>query len=53
MERPLSYTHIRVAGQPGYKLPYPYALLPSSGRVVVVDPQGVSRLVDRKSLTKH
>lgn len=47
------WTHIKCDGQPGWKLPYAFALLPSSGRVVVIDPAGVTRLVNRKSITKH
>lgn len=53
MERPFGYTTVKCDGRPGYKLPYSYKLLPSSGRVVVIDPAGVTQLVSRKSLTKH
>ncbi len=53
MERPNDYTMIKHNGEPGWKLPYAYKLLPSGGRVVVVDPKGVSRLVSRKSLALH
>jgi len=53
MERPHEYTMVRCDGKSGYKLPYPFGALPSSGNVVVVDPAGVTRLVSRKSLTKH
>ena len=51
MERPLDYTMVKHDGQSGWKLPYPYKLLPSGGRVVAIDPAGVTRLVSRKSLT--
>lgn len=53
MERPTSYTFVKCDGQSGWKLPYNFKLLPSSGRVVVIDPGGVTRLVSRKSLTLH
>ena len=53
MERPFTYTPIRVDGVVGYKLPYSYKLLPSGGRVVVVAPNGESKLVSRKTITKH
>lgn len=53
MERPSSYTMVKCDGVSGYKLPYSFKLLPSSGRVVVIDPKGVSQLVSRKSLTLH
>ncbi len=53
MERPQVYTMIRCDGQPGWKLPYAFGVLPSSGRVAVIDPAGVTRLVSRKSITKH
>jgi hypothetical protein len=53
MERPMQYTMVKCDGKPGYKLPYPFGALPSSGRVVVIDPQGISRLVSRKSLVKY
>jgi hypothetical protein len=53
MERPEHYTMVRCDGQPGWKLPYPFGAMPSSGRVVLVDPSGVTRLVSRKSITKH
>jgi len=44
---------VRHNGQIGWKLPYSYKLLPSSALagVVVVDPEGVTRLVARKTLT--
>jgi hypothetical protein len=51
MERPHDYTMVRHDGQLGWKLPYPYKLLPSGGRVVVIDPSGITRLVSRKALT--
>jgi hypothetical protein len=51
MERPTSYTMVKHDGQSGWKLPYAYKVLPSSGGVVVIDPAGVTRLVSRKSLT--
>ena len=51
MERPHDYTMVRHDGQPGWKLPYPYKLLPSGGHVVAIDPDGVTRLVSRKTLT--
>ena len=53
MERPNDYTMIKHDGQSGWKLPHAYKLLPSSGRVVAIDPKGVSHLVSRKSLTLH
>ena len=53
MERPLTYTPVRVDEQAGWKLPYHYKALPSSGTVVVVDPEGVTRPVSRKRVTKH
>lgn len=53
MERPLQYAMVRVDGKAGYKLPYPYGVLPSSGKVVVVSPEGVTQSVSRKSITKH
>jgi hypothetical protein len=53
MERPLQYTMVKVDGKAGYKLPYHFGALPSSGRVVVIDPAGVTRSVSRKSITKH
>lgn len=49
----MSYTMVKCDGRPGYKLPYSYKLLPSGGRVVVIDPAGVTRLVSRKSLSLH
>ncbi len=53
MERPREFTMVRHNGEIGWKLPYPYKLLPSSATagVVVVDPAGVTRLVARKTLT--
>ena len=51
MERPRDYTMVRHDGQPGWKLPHSYKLLPSGGRVVVIDPSGTTRLVSRKALT--
>jgi hypothetical protein len=53
MERPLSYTPVKCDGKSGWKLPYPYGVLPSSGSVVAVDPAGVTRLISRKLITKH
>lgn len=53
MERLFTYTPIRVDGVVGYKLPYSYKLLPSGGRVVVVAPNGESKLVSRKTITRH
>lgn len=53
MERPDTYTHVKCDGQSGWKLPHSYKVLPSGGRVVVIDPAGVTRLVSRKSLTLH
>jgi hypothetical protein len=53
MERPRDYTMVKHNGQTGWKLPYSYKLLPSGGRVVVVDPEGITRLVSRKALTLH
>lgn len=53
MERPVQYTMVRVDGKAGYKLPYAYGVLPSSGKVVVIDPAGVTRSVSRKSISKH
>jgi hypothetical protein len=52
MERPNTYTPVKCDGRPGYKLPYNYKLLPSSGNVVVIDPKGVTRLVSCKSLSR-
>ena len=53
MERPREFTMVRHDGEPGWKLPYPYKLLPSSASagVVVIDPAGVTRHVARKTLT--
>jgi len=51
MEKTFSYTMVRHDGEPGWKLPYSYKLLPSSGRVTVIDPQGITRLVSRKALS--
>jgi hypothetical protein len=53
MDRPSSYTFVKVDGRPGWKLPYHYGALPSSGKVAVIDPAGVTRPVSRKSITKH
>ena len=53
MERPITYTPVRRDGEPGWKLPYHYGAVPSSGNVVVIDPAGKTKLVSRKSLTKH
>jgi hypothetical protein len=53
MERPREFTMVRHNGEIGWKLPYSYKLLPSSGRVVVVDPKGITRLVSRKALALH
>lgn len=53
MERPTRYTMVKCNGQGFWKLPYPYEVLPSSGRIVAIDPKGVTRLVNRKSITKY
>jgi hypothetical protein len=49
-QRPHTYESVRRNGQPGWRIPCPYYALPKSGRCVAIDPAGVTRLVDRKSL---
>jgi hypothetical protein len=50
-KRPNTYEFVRHDGQRGWRIPYPYCALPSSGRCVAIDPAGVTHLVNRKSLT--
>jgi hypothetical protein len=52
MDRPISYTAVKHNGETGWKLPYAFGVLPSSGRVIAIDPNGVTRLVSRKLLAR-
>lgn len=52
--RSANYTNVRYLGQSGYRLPYPWKVMPTNpaARVVVLDPAGQAHLVPRGSLSR-